>query len=280
MEIATSPTGRRALKVWFAVLLLFLYAPLLILLVFSFNDNNLPVFPLRGFTTDAYEQFAANAELKGSIVTSAKIAALSSVGAVILGLLGSIALVRRDFFGRGLTSALLLSPLVIPYIALAIGLLVFLHETPGLGPGLSAVVVGHVVVSIPYAILILVPRLERLDVRLEEAARDLGATALQTFGKITFPLILPALVSAFIVAFVISFDEIIIASFVAGTTTTFPLYLFSQLRFPTLLPQVIAVAVIVMAASALLLLAAEVGRRFIERRLGTELAEPAGIGGA
>ena len=93
------------------------------------------------------------------------------------------------------------------------------------------------------------------------------------------PLLLPALVSAFLVAFVLSFDEIVVASFVAGDTTTFPLYLFSQLRFPTLLPQVIAVAVIVMAASALLLIAAEVGRRIIERRLGTELAEPAGIGG-
>jgi spermidine/putrescine transport system permease protein len=135
------------------------------------------------------------------------------------------------------------------------------------------------VLSIPYTILVIVPRLERLDVRLEEAARDLGAGPLQTFRLITLPLLLPALVSAFLVAFVLSFDEIVVASFVAGDTTTFPLYLFSQLRFPTLLPQVIAVAVIVMAASALLLIAAEVGRRVIERRLGTELAEPAGIGG-
>jgi spermidine/putrescine transport system permease protein len=273
VDIATSPNGRRFLKMWFAILVLFLYAPLLILLMFSFNDNNLPVFPLRGFTTDAYEQFAANDELKGSIVTSAKIAALSSVGAVILGLLASMVLVRRRFFGQGVASALLLSPLVVPYIALAIGLLVFLHETPGVGPGLSAVVFGHVVVSIPYAILVLVPRLERLDVRLEEAARDLGATAMQTFAKITFPLILPALVSAFLVAFVLSFDEIIIASFVAGETTTFPLYLFSQLRFPTLLPQVLAVAVIVMAVSTVLLIAAEIARRLIERRLGTEPSE-------
>ncbi len=118
------------------------------------------------------------------------------------------------------------------------------------------------------------PRLERLDIRLEEAARDLGAGAFQTFRLITFPLLLPALVSAYMVAFVLSFDEIVVASFIAGDTTTFPLYLFSQLRFPTLLPQVIAVACIVMAASVLLLIGAEIGRRVVERRLGTDLAAP------
>jgi spermidine/putrescine transport system permease protein len=279
VDIATSPNGTRLLKVWFGVLIVFLYAPLLLLLIFSFNDNNLPVFPLKGFTTDAYRDFAANPELKASIVTSAKVAALSSLGAVALGLLASIVLVRRNFFGRGGASALLLSPLVVPYIALAIGLLVFFNEA-SVPLGIKTIVMGHIVVLIPYAILILVPRLERLDVRLEEAARDLGAGALQTFRLITFPLLLPAIVSAYIVAFVLSFDEIVIAYFVNGQVTTFPLYLFSTLRFPILLPQVIAVACVVMAASALVLLSAEIGRRVIERRLGTELAEPAGVGGA
>jgi spermidine/putrescine transport system permease protein len=280
MDIASSANGRRTLYVWFGVLLFFLYAPLLILLVFSFNDNNLPVFPLRGFTTDAYEQFAANTELRASVVTSAKIAGVSSIGSVVLGLFASIVLVRRHVFARGAVSALLLSPLVVPYIALAIGLLIFLNEAPFVAAGFWAVVLGHIVLAIPYMILVLVPRLERLDVRLEEAARDLGAGPLQTFRLITFPLLLPAIVSAFLVAFVLSFDEIVVASFVAGETTTFPLYLFSQLRFPTLLPQVIAVACIVMAASALVLIGAEIGRRVVERRLGAELAEPAGIGGA
>jgi spermidine/putrescine transport system permease protein len=273
-DIATSRNGGRLLQVWFGVLVLFLYAPLLLLLMFSFNDNNLPVFPLRGFSTEAYSQFAANPELKTSIVTSVKVAALSSIGAVILGTLASIVLVRRDFFGRGGVSALLLSPLVVPYIALAIGLLVFFNET-NLPLGIKSIAMGHIVVSIPYAILVLVPRLERLDARLEEAARDLGAGAMQTFRLITFPLLLPALVSAYLVAFVLSFDEIVIAYFVNGQVTTFPLYLFSALRFPALLPQIMAVACVVMAASALILIAAEIARRVLERRLGMELAEPA-----
>jgi spermidine/putrescine transport system permease protein len=273
MDIAVSRNGRRVMNVWFAVLLVFLYTPLVLLLVFSFNDNNLPVFPLRGFTTDAYEAFAANPELKSAIVTSAKVAAVSSLVAVVLGLLAAVVLVRRRVVGKSAASALLLSPLVVPYIALAIGLLVFFNET-STPLGMSTLVMGHVVVSIPYTILILVPRLERLDVRLEEAARDLGAGTMQTFRLITFPLVLPALVSAYLVAFVLSFDEIVIASFVAGDTTTFPLYLFSQLRFPTLLPQMIAVACIVMAASVLILVGAEIARRVAERRLLGEQAAP------
>jgi spermidine/putrescine transport system permease protein len=271
MDIAVSKNGKRVLTFWFGVLVLFLYAPLGLLLLFSFNDNNLPVFPLRGFTTHAYEQFAANPELRASVVTSAKVATVSSIFAVVLGLLAAIVFVRRHVFGKSAASVLLLSPLVVPYIALAIGLLVFFSQFPGVfSLGIRTIVMGHVVVSIPYTILILVPRFERLDVRIEEAARDLGAGAFQTFRLITLPLILPALVSAFIVAFVLSFDEIVIANFVNGTTTTFPLYLFSQLRFPTLLPQVMAVACVVMAASAVILVATEIGRRVLERRLGTE----------
>lgn len=278
MDIAVSRNGKRVLNVWFAILVLFLYTPLGLLLMFSFNDNNLPVFPLRGFTTQAYQDFAANTELRASVVTSAKVASIASLGAVLLGLLAAIALVRRRIVGKSAASALLLSPLVVPYIALAIGLLVFFHEL-SVPLGIPTLVMGHIVLAIPYTILILVPRLERLDIRLEEAARDLGAGWFQTFRLITLPLLLPALVSAYIVAFVLSFDEIVVANFVNGDTTTFPLYLFSQLRFPTLLPQVIAVACIVMAASVLLLIGAEIGRRIVERRLGTDLpAAPADPG--
>jgi spermidine/putrescine transport system permease protein len=133
-------------------------------------------------------------------------------------------------------------------------------------------VIGHIVILLPAVILVLAPRLERIDVRLEEAAQDLGAGWVRTFRSITLPLIWPALVSAFLVSFVFSFDEIVLASFVAGDATTFPLYLFSQLRFPTLLPQVIAVAVIVFFASMVIVLLTEVGRRVVERRLQIELS--------
>src|SRR6185437_8677222 len=180
--------------------------------------------------------------LRAALWTSAIIAAATSIGAVVLGVLSSIALARRRFRGKALVSALLLSPLVIPYVVFGIALLLLFH-TLGIPRSIVTVMIGHVVISLPYTILVLVPRLEQIDVALEEAAYDLGAGPFGTFRTVTLPLILPAVVSAFLIAFTTSFDEYAVASFVVGTRETFPIYLYSALRFPSQLPQVIAVAV-------------------------------------
>jgi spermidine/putrescine transport system permease protein len=267
MDVALSKNGGRALKAFFALVVVFLYAPILILIVFSFNDSALPTFPLSGFTLHWYHQFLANAELRGALRTSAIVAALSSVFAVLLGVLASIALVRRRFTGKAAVSAVLLSPLVIPYVVFGVSLLLLFHRL-GVPRSLLTVVIGHVVISLPYTILVLVPRLEQIDASLEEAAYDLGAGPLTTFRAITLPLILPAVVSAFLIAFTTSFDEYAVASFVVGTRTTFPIFLYSALRFPSQLPQVIAVAVVVIVVSLVVVVAAELGRRVAERSLG------------
>jgi spermidine/putrescine transport system permease protein len=112
------------------------------------------------------------------------------------------------------------------------------------------------------------PRLQQIDVSLEEAAYDLGASRLRAFRSITLPLLLPAVVSAFLIAFTTSFDEYAVASFVVGSRLTFPIYLYSALRFPNQLPQVIAVAVVVITISLVVVVGAELGRRVAERRLG------------
>ena len=268
MDVALSRNGRRLLRGFFAVLVLFLYAPIAILLIFSFNDSDVPAFPLSGFTTHWYHQFATNGDLKAALATSAEVAAFSSAGAVVLGIVASIALARRRFAGKPAVSALLLAPLVIPYIVFGISLLLFFHAA-GIPRSLLTVVIGHVVISLPYTILVLVPRLAQIDVGLEEAAYDLGAGPLPTFRLIILPLILPAVLSSFLIAFTTSFDEYAVASFVVGTRPTFPIYLYSALRFPSQLPQVIAVAVVVMVISLVVVVGAEIARRVAERRLGT-----------
>jgi spermidine/putrescine transport system permease protein len=268
MDVALSKNGARLLRVFFAFVVVFLYAPILILLIFSFNNSEVPTFPLSGFTLHWYREFISNSDLRGALETSAIIAALSSVGAVVLGTLASIALVRRRFRGRAPVSALLLSPLVIPYVVFGISLLLLFH-TLGIPRSILTVVIGHIVISLPYAILVLMPRLQQIDSSLEEAAYDLGAGRLRTFRSITLPLIAPAVVSAYLIAFTTSFDEYAVASFVVGTRITFPIYLYSALRFPNQLPQVIAVAVVVITISLLVVVAAEIGRRIVERRLGT-----------
>ena len=267
MDVALSKTGAWAMRVFFALVVVFLYAPIVILLIFSFNNSDIPAFPLSGFTFRWYHEFAVNSDLRGALVTSALIATLSSLGAVALGVLASIALVRRRFRGKSAASALLLSPLVIPYVVFGISLLLLFH-TIGLSRSVLTVVIGHIVICIPYTILVVLPRLQQIDVSLEEAAYDLGASRLRTFRAITLPLILPAVVSAFLIAFTTSFDEYAVASFVVGTRVTFPIYLYSALRFPSQLPQVIAVAVVVITVSLVVVVAAEIGRRYGERRLG------------
>jgi spermidine/putrescine transport system permease protein len=268
MDVALSKAGARLLKAFFACVVVFLYAPIVILLIFSFNDSAIPSFPLSGFTLHWYREFLSNSELRGALQTSAIIAALSSVGAVVLGIFASIALVRRRFRGKGPVSALLLSPLVIPYVVFGISLLLLFH-TLGIPRSILTVVIGHVVISLPYTLLVLMPRLQQIDASLEEAAYDLGAGRVRTFRSVTLPLILPAVVSAYLIAFTTSFDEYAVASFVVGTRVTFPIYLYSALRFPNQLPQVIAVAVVVITISLLVVVAAELGRRIAERRLGT-----------
>jgi len=268
MDVALSKNGARVLKVFFAVVVVFLYAPIAILLIFSFNNSDLPTFPLSGFTLHWYHQFLTNPDLKSALETSAIVAAISSVAAVLLGVLASIALVRRHFAGKSAVSALLLSPLVIPYVVFGVSLLLLFHKL-GIPRSMLTVVIGHVVISLPYTILVLVPRLQQIDVSLEEAAFDLGASRLRTFRSITLPLILPAIFSALLIAFTTSFDEYAVASFVVGTRSTFPIFLYSALRFPSQLPQVIAVAVVVIVVSLAVVVAAEVGRRVAERRLGT-----------
>jgi spermidine/putrescine transport system permease protein len=268
MDAALSKNGRRGLRVFFVLVVAFLYAPLVILLIFSFNNSQVPSFPLSGFTLHWYHEFFANADLRAALKTSAIVAALSSVGAVLLGILASIALTRRRFHGKALVSALLLSPLVIPLVVFGVSLLLLFH-TIGIPLSILSVTIGHIVITLPYTILVLVPRLEQIDVALEEAAHDLGANPLVTFRTVTLPLIWPAVLSAFLIAFTTSFDEYAVASFVVGTQPTFPIYLYSALRFPSQLPQVIAVAVVVLAVSLVVVLGAELGRRRAEEPLGT-----------
>ena len=274
MDIAGSRTALRLLQFFFALLVVFLYAPIAVLALFSMNNGDVS-FPLQGFTLKWFHRAFSNQLLLDSLRRSFVVAAVSSVIAVALGILAAFALLRRRFFGKPAVSALVFSPLVIPYLVFGVSLLIlftaldkFLGATTGreIGLGLHAVVIGHVVVSLPFTILTIMPLLERLNVSIEEAARDLGANAWQTFVRVTFPLLLPAIFSAFLIAFTLSFDEYAIASFLVDTDPTWPVFLFAQLRVARQLPAMVAVSSLILVASLGLVLIAEVGRRVAERR--------------
>lgn len=274
IDVSSSRGARLLLIVFFLLLVLFLYAPIALLAVFSFNKGDVS-FPLVGFTTAWYGRALSNPILLGALRRSFVVASISSAIAVALGVLASFALVRRRFAGKPAVSALLFSPLVVPYLVFGISLLVLFTALDKLltsvfgvylGLGLHTIVIGHVVVSLPYTVLTVMPLLERLSLSIDEAARDLGAGPWGTFRRVTLPLLMPALVSAFLIAFTISFDEYAIASFLAGSQPTWPVYLFAQLRVPSQLPLLVAVSSIVLLGSIALVLAAEIGRRVAERR--------------
>jgi len=277
MELSTSRGGLWLLRIFFVLLVLFLYLPLLVLVIFSFNSGDVS-FPLQGFTVSWYGRAVQNPELVAALQRSAIVATVTSLVAVALGVLASYALVRRVFRGKGAFSALVFSPLVIPYLVFGIALLVLFKAFDKLmisltgtyiDVGMHAVIVGHVVVALPYTILVILPLLERLSVSLEEAAHDLGASSWKTFWRVMFPLLLPALVSAFLIAFTLSFDEYAIASFLAGSQVTWPVFLFTQLRVPSQLPMLMAVSSVILVISVGLVVGAEFGRQRSERRVGT-----------
>jgi spermidine/putrescine transport system permease protein len=259
--------ARTVLGSYFWLLAVFLYAPIVVVVIFSFNDSTIAAFPLAGFTTDWYSKAFDNGTLIEAMQRSALIALMNAVLATILGLAAALGLSANRLRLRSAVTALIMLPLVVPYVVLGIGLLILL-KTMGLDQSLQAVLAAHIVVTIPYSVLVILPRLRTLDSSLVEAARDLGATDISAFMRITLPLIVPAVLSSALIAFIISFDEYAIASFlVPPGKSTFPVFLYGGARTPELRPQLLAIAAVVIVISLVLVVAAEVGRQRAERRL-------------
>jgi len=254
----------------YAVLyLLFLYGPVLLLPLFSFNDSIFITFPLTGFTTRWYAAMAAVGDMHVALGNSLKVAFTAALASTVVGLMAARALVRgipgRTFFA-GFSNL----PLLIPDIVLGISLLVLLTRL-ALPLSLGAVVLGHFVLCLPFSIGVLMSRLEGFDVSLEEASRDLGETAWGTFRRVTFPLVLPAIIASLLLAFVVSFDDFLIAFFLCGTDTTLPVYIWGELRFPYKLPNLLALGASILVVSTVVIATAE----WLRRSRPVALAVPA-----
>jgi spermidine/putrescine transport system permease protein len=259
--------GKAMLSGYFGLLVLFLYAPLVVLLVFAFNRGNIPTLPIKSFSTKWFGAAFSDTPLIHALIRSAVIAVVNGLAATLLGVMAAVSLARKRLPLRGVVMTLILLPLVVPYIVLAVGLVVLLHEL-GFTTSLAAVLAGHVVISLPYSVLVILPRLRTLDSSIVEAASDLGASEFKAFLLVTLPLLGPAMLSSFLIAFTVSFDEFAIASFLAPPgSPTYPIYLYAGARTPALLPEVIAMGSIVITISILAIIAADFARRWAERRL-------------
>lgn len=244
------------LTAYYFGLIALLYLPIAVLFLFSVNSDASLSFPIDRLTLNWYgELFAAEAVLR-SARNSVIVALGSSLMATLLGTMVSILMLRYKFRGQTAIVALAVLPLIVPYVVLGVALLI-LFSVLQIERSLWTVGIAHSVVALPYTLLIIASRLAGMDANLEEAAMDLGADYPTTLRRIVLPLIFPSMVAAWLTAFTVSFDEFALALFLAGTQPTFPVYLFSQLRFANRLPVMIALAVLMMIGTLALVLIAE-----------------------
>lgn len=249
-----------ALGGYYFSLILLLYLPIALLFLFSVNSSASLSFPISQLTLDWYRQlFDADAVLR-SARNSLVVALGSSVAATVLGTMVSILLLRYKFRGQSILVGLAILPLIVPYVVLGVALLI-LFSALHIDRSLWTIGIAHTVAALPYTLLIIASRMAGFDPAIEEAAMDLGADYPTTLRRVVLPLIFPAMVSAWLTAFTVSFDEFALALFLSGTQPTFPVYLFSQLRFANRLPIMIALAVLLMIGTLTLVFIAEQFRR-------------------
>lgn len=246
---------RRLLAVHSALVYLFLYLPIAVLMVFSFNAARQTAV-WDGVTLDWYRRLLVDEPLLGSVRNSLTVAGLTTVVATVLGTLAALALGRYRFRGQRSTQALLMLPVIIPEIVLGAALVTF-FGVARMRLSLTTVVIAHVVFSISYVAIVVRVRLAGLDPSLEEAARDLGANPLETFRRVTLPLLFPGILASALLVFTLSIDDYVITSFVAGVgATTLPLHIYSMLKVGVT-PEINAISTLLLAVTVALIVAAQ-----------------------
>jgi putrescine transport system permease protein len=280
MTRGTSPAFNRWFgRGWLLAGFVFLYLPIVALVLFSFNDSPIPNV-WRGFTLKWYRALADDREMIAGLVLSLKIAFLTACGSVVLGTLAAFALVKyRRFTGRTLFSGMVNAPLVMPEVVVGLSLLLMLVSVQrAIGVperGLLTIWFGHLLLGMAYATVVVQSRLLDLNPALEEAAMDLGAKPNQVFWLVTLPMIAQALVSAWLLTFTLSLDDVVLAAFLSGPgATTMPLVIFSRARLG-LNPSVNAVAALIVGVIAIGVLVASWLIAHAERKRRLELAEAA-----
>jgi spermidine/putrescine transport system permease protein len=220
----------KLLGLWAGLALLYLFLPIFIVILFSFNDPN-GRFNLtwQGFTLEHWKHPFAVSGLGEAMSKSLEIAFISTVLAVGLGTFMALALVRYQFKGRRTTDMFVFLPLATPEVVLGAALL-GLFLTMNVETGFATIVIAHTMFNVSYVVVTVKARLEGMDLHIEEAAMDLGATEWTTFRKITLPLIAPGVAAAGLLAFALSIDDFVITNFNAGQTVTFPLFIYGAAR--------------------------------------------------
>lgn len=260
MNLHQANHGKGWLRNYTILYLVFIYLPVFLLPVFSFNDAIYVAFPMKGLTLRWWEEMISQQGMHRALWNSFRVAVPVALISTALGMCAAKALTGRQLAGTKVLTGLFTLPLVIPFIILGIALLIAFNSW-GLGLSLISVGIGHIVICIPFSMFVLMSRLESFDKSIEEAALDLGETPWMTFWRVTFPVALPGIVASLLLTFTISFDEFLLAFFLTGSESTLPIYIWSQLRFPAKLPAVLALGSAILVATFVIVSVAELLRR-------------------
>jgi len=247
----TQGLGRLLARLYAGAVYVFVFLPIAIVILMSFNSAKFGAFPLQGFSLDWYRQLFQDRTIWEALSNSLIIALGTILVAVPMGTMGAFALVRYQFRLKSLFTSILVLPLVIPGLIIGISLLSFYHLL-GVSTSRLTVILGHAALVLPYATLMIAARLQGFDIHLEEAAASLGAAPATVFRKVTLPVIASGIVAAALFAWTISFDEFIVTFFIiGGAKQTLPLKIWSLLKFG-ISPKINAASAVILTAALLL----------------------------
>lgn len=259
---------RWVFRAWGAFVLGFLYLPIVFLVLFSFEDSKTIGLPWTGFSTRWYEGLPENAQLLSALGNSVMVAVVVAILATLIGTMAAFPLVRAGLRFPNVVRILVTMPIMLPGILIGIALLIFLTRAFGMQLSLLTVVLGHLVFTTPYVVLIVGARLQGFDRALEWAAADLGADSARTLRHIILPLIAPAIMAGALISVTLSIDEFICTFFLIGPQLTLPIYIYTQIKFGVT-PEVNAIATVLLFATlgafALGALVYSQGRRLVRR---------------
>ncbi|MBF2049459.1 ABC transporter permease [Leptolyngbya sp. NK1-12] len=240
------------LAVWAVAVYAFLYLPIVVLIVISFNDSAILSLPFKGVTFAWYRRAFEDTAIRQALLNSLKVAAAATLLATVLGLSAAFAIYRYRFFGRNSFRIALNLPILLPGIVTGVAMLAYFSDL-GWELSLLTVIIGHAVFGIPVALGPILTRLGQFPRSLEEAAYDLGAKPAQVFRDVIFPYIRSAVISGALLAFTLSFDEVVVTIFLTGRDNTLPIEIWGRLR-TNITPEIAAVATLISVASGAIVL--------------------------
>jgi ABC-type spermidine/putrescine transport system permease subunit II len=242
---------RWSFRVWFAAMIVFLYLPIVFMIVFSFDESQTPGLPITGFTLHWYDVLLDNRVLLRAVGNSVTVAAVVAFLATVIGTMAAFVLVRGGIRYPNATRIAFLLPIMVPGVLIGVSLLIYFARAADLTLSLATVTAGQLVVTVPFVVLIVASRLQGFDRALEWAAADLGASPRQAIRHIVLPLIAPAIMAGALISVTLSIDEFVITWFTVGNQPTLPTYIYTQVKFGVT-PEVNAVATIMLVATLLM----------------------------